>query len=172
MLELGVIEESHGQWSSPVVLVPKPDDTLKFCNDFWKLNKVSKFDAYPVPLIDELIDQLGKAQYLMILDLTKDYWQIPRAEDAKKVIFSTPDGLFQYTVLPFCLHGAPAMFECLMDKLLWPHAKYAVTYLDDVVIHSPDWETHLGKSRGSVRYRQNGWSHHRYSPTFITSGQA
>ncbi|CAM4505042.1 unnamed protein product [Lepidochelys olivacea] len=57
-----VIEESHSQWSSPIVLVPKLDGSLRFCNDFRKLNKVSQFDAYPIPRIDELVDQLGKAR--------------------------------------------------------------------------------------------------------------
>ncbi|CAM4615491.1 unnamed protein product [Lepidochelys kempii] len=146
MLELGVIEESHSQWSSPIVLVPKPDGTLRFCNNFRKLNEVSQFDAYPIPCIDELVDPLGKAQYLTTLDLTTGYWQIPLAENAKeKTAFSTPNDLFQYTVLLFGLHGAPATFQRLMDKLLQPHAKYATAYLDDIVIHSPDWETHLGK---------------------------
>ncbi|CAM4645565.1 unnamed protein product [Lepidochelys kempii] len=146
MLELGVIEESHSRWSSPIILVPKPDCSLRFCNDFRKFNEVSQFDAYPIPRIDERVDQLGKAQYLTTLDLTKGYWQIPLAEDTKeKTTFSTPDGLFQYTVLPFGLHGAPATFQQLMNRLLRPNAKYAATYLDDVVIHSPDWEMHLGK---------------------------
>ncbi|CAM5131872.1 unnamed protein product [Natator depressus] len=59
--------------------------------------------------------------------------------------FSTPEGLFQYTVLPFGLHGAPATFQRLMDKLLRPHTSYAGVYLDDVIIHTPNWEIHLGK---------------------------
>ncbi|CAM5073410.1 unnamed protein product [Eretmochelys imbricata] len=105
MLELGVIEESHHQWSSPIVLVPKPDGTTRFCNDFRRLNEISKFDAYPIPSIDELVDRLGNARFLTTLDLTKGYWQIHLAKDAKeKTAFSTPEGLFQYTVLPFGLH--------------------------------------------------------------------
>ncbi|CAM4584089.1 unnamed protein product [Lepidochelys kempii] len=60
-LELGVIEESHSQWSSPIVLVPKPDGTTRFCNNFSRLNERSKFDAYPIPRIDELVDRLGNA---------------------------------------------------------------------------------------------------------------
>ena len=123
-------------------LVPKPDGTLRFCNDFRKLNEVSHFDAYPIPCIDELVDQLGKAKYLTTLDLTKGYWQIPLAKDAREnTAFSTPDGLFQYTVLPFGLHGAPATFQRLMDKLLQHHANCAATYLDDIVIHSPERHT-------------------------------
>ncbi|CAM4623274.1 unnamed protein product, partial [Caretta caretta] len=74
------------------------------------------------------------------------YWQIHLAKDAKeRTAFSTPEGLFQYTVLPFGLHGAHATFQHLMHKLLWPHTSYAAAYLDDVVIHTPDWETHLEK---------------------------
>ncbi|CAM4499970.1 unnamed protein product [Lepidochelys kempii] len=80
MLELGVIEEFHSQWSSPMVLVPKPDGTTRFCNDFRWLNKISKFDACPIPRIDELVDRLRDARFLTTLDLTKGYWQIPLAK--------------------------------------------------------------------------------------------
>ncbi|CAM4533891.1 unnamed protein product, partial [Caretta caretta] len=130
MLELGIIEESHSQWSSPIVLVPKPDGTTRFCNDFRWLNEISKFDAYPIPYIDELVDHLGNARFLTTLDLTKGYWQIPLAKDAnEKTAFSTPEGVFQYTVLPFGLHGAPATFQRFMDKLLRPHTSYAAAKL-------------------------------------------
>uniref|UniRef100_A0A8C5M0U9 ribonuclease H n=1 Tax=Leptobrachium leishanense TaxID=445787 RepID=A0A8C5M0U9_9ANUR len=146
MLKLGVIEESHSEWNSPIVLVPKPDGSIRFCNDFRKLNSISKFDTYPMPRVDELIERLGKARYLTTIDLTKGYWQVPLTEQAKeKTAFSTPQGLFQYTVLPFGLHGAPATFQRLMDKILRPHARYAAAYLDDVVVFSTDWETHLPK---------------------------
>ncbi|CAM5144208.1 unnamed protein product [Eretmochelys imbricata] len=84
--------------------------------------------------------------FLTTLDLTKGYWQIPLAKDVKeKMAFSTLEGLFQYSGFPFGLHGAPATFQHLMDKLLWAHTSYAAAYLDDVIIHSPYWETHLGK---------------------------
>ena len=74
MLRLRVIEESCSAWSSPVILVPKPDGTFRFCNDFRRLNKVSEFDAYPMPRVDELIERLGPARYLTSLDLTKGCW--------------------------------------------------------------------------------------------------
>ncbi|CAM5135820.1 unnamed protein product [Natator depressus] len=141
MLELGVIEESHSQWSSPIVLVPKPNGTTRFCNDFRRLNERSQFDTYSIPCIDELVDHLGNARFLTTLDLTKGYWQIPLVKDAKeKTAFSTPVSLFQYSVLPFGLHGAPATFQRPMDKLLWPHTSYAAAHLDDVVIHTPTWK--------------------------------
>ena len=144
MQELGVIEESHSPWSSPIVIVPKPDGTLRFCNDFRKLNEISEFDAYPMPRVDELIERLGPARFVSTLDLTKGYWQVPLTHRAKaKTAFATPEGLFQYTVLPFGVHGAPATFQRLMDRILRPHREYAAAYLDDIVIHSTSWSAHL-----------------------------
>lgn len=143
-MELGIIEESHSAWASPIVLVPKPDDSVRFCNDYRQLNEVSEFDAYPMPRVDELIDTLEHARFLTTLDLTKGYWQVPLTPASKeKTAFATPEGLYQYTRLPFGLHGAPATFQRLMDRVLAPHKRYAAAYLDDVVIISPDWASHL-----------------------------
>uniref|UniRef100_A0A9J8B9T8 ribonuclease H n=1 Tax=Cyprinus carpio carpio TaxID=630221 RepID=A0A9J8B9T8_CYPCA len=148
MLKLGVIEPSRSPWSSPIVMVPKPDGTLRFCNDFRRLNEVSEFDGYPMPRVDELLDRLGRARFISTLDLTKGYWQVPLSKDAKpKTAFSTPSGHWQYRVLPFGLHGAPATFQRLMDVLLRPHMAYAVAYIDDVVIHSETWGEHLERLR-------------------------
>ncbi|XP_061119601.1 uncharacterized protein LOC133142388 [Conger conger] len=146
MLDLGVIEESRSAWSSPVVLVPKPDGSWRFCNDFRRLNDVSLCDAYPMPRVDELIERLGPARFISTLDLTRGYWQVPLTPRAReKTAFATPTGLYQYTVLPFGVHGAPATFQRLMDQVLRPHQKYAAAYLDDIVIHSTDWDSHVDK---------------------------
>uniref|UniRef100_A0A9J8BMN8 Gypsy retrotransposon integrase-like protein 1 n=1 Tax=Cyprinus carpio carpio TaxID=630221 RepID=A0A9J8BMN8_CYPCA len=148
MLRLGTIEPSRSPWSSPIVMVPKPDGTFRFCNDFRHLNEVSEFDSSPMPRVDERLDRLGRARFISTLDLTKGYWQVPVTEQAKpKTAFSTPSGHWQYRVLPFGLHGAPATFQRLMDVLLRPHQAYAAAYLDDVVIHSEAWEDHLERLR-------------------------
>ena len=147
-LQLRVIEESRSAWSSPVILVPKPDGTFRFCNDFRKLNEVSDFDAYPMPRVDELIERLGPARYLTTLDLTKGYWQVPLTRTAReKTAFATPGGLYQYTVLPFGIHGAPATFQRMMDQLLRPHQAYAAAYIDDIIIHSNSWDVHVRQLR-------------------------
>ena len=144
MLDLGVVEESHSAWSSPIVLVGKPDGSIRFCNDYRKLNEISLFDTYPMPRVDELVERLGPARFISTLDLTKGYWQVPLTPQAiPKTAFSTPDGAFQYRVLPFGLHGAPATFQRLMDKVLRPHRDYAAAYIDDIIIHSTSWDIHL-----------------------------
>lgn len=112
--------------------------------DFRLVNEIAKFDAYPMPRVDELLEKLGKAKFITRLDLTKGYWQVPlSAKSKEKTAFTTPDGLYQFTVLPFGLHGAPATFQRLMNIVLRPHVNYAVAYLDNVVIFNEDWDTHI-----------------------------
>ncbi len=133
MLELGVIEPSRSEWCSPIVIVAKKDGTNRFCVDFRKVNAIAKFDAYPMPRVDKLLDRLGKARFISTLDLTKGYWQIPLTRSSReKTAFSTP-------AMPFGLHGAPAAFQRLMDQVLCPHHEYAAAYIDDVAIYSSTW---------------------------------
>ena len=126
------------------MLVGKPDGSVWFCVDYRRVNAVSKFDAYPMPRIDELVDRLGMATYYTTLDCTKGYWQIPLSPAAReKTAFSNPLGLYQFKVLPFGLFGAPATFQRLMDRVLRPHAAYAAAYLDEIVIYDDEWGQHV-----------------------------
>ncbi|KAM9308293.1 uncharacterized protein PAF06_012480 [Gastrophryne carolinensis] len=144
MLKLGVIEPSSSPWCSPIVIVPKKNGEMRFCIDFRKLNQISKFDTYPMPHIEDLITRLGDAQYISTFDLTKGYWQIPLAEDSReKTAFATLQGLFQFTRMPFGLHNAPATFQRLIDTIIKPHSSYCAAYLDDVIVFSSDWKSHL-----------------------------
>jgi len=140
----GIIELSTSDWAAPIVLVKKKEGSLRLCVDYRRLNSVLKVDAYPMPRIDELIDQLGKAQYLSTLDLTKGYWQVPVSADAQqKTAFTTPFGLFEFKRMPFGLQGAPATFQRMMDKLLDGLGDFARAYIDDLVVFSTSWEEHL-----------------------------
>lgn len=144
MMDMGVIESSTSAWSSPIVLVPKKDGTLRLCLDFRKLNAVSKFDAYPMPCIDELIERIGRAKYITMLDHCKGYWQVPLEKTSREyTAFRTPVGLYQFTTMPFGLHGAPATFQRLMDLILQDCEDCSAAYLDDVVIYSNTWKDHL-----------------------------
>ena len=144
----GVIEPSTSDWAAPIVVVRKKDGGIRLCVDFRRLNSVSRMDAYPMPRIDELLDQIGKARYITTLDLTRGYWQVPVAVDARpKTAFTTPLGLYQFKVMPFGLSGAPATFQRLMDQLLQGLDGSVAAYLDDIVVYSNSWEEHKGHIR-------------------------
>ena len=144
MLQADIIEPSDSEWASPVVLVPKKDGSTRFCIDYRRLNAVSTQSAYPTPRVEDLVDQLGKAKFLTTLDLTRGYWQVPLSEDSRpRSAFTTPFGLFQFKVMPFGLHGAPATFQRMMDQLLKGAEHFAAAYLDDVIIYSQSWPEHL-----------------------------
>ncbi|CAM4640315.1 unnamed protein product [Caretta caretta] len=111
MLQMGVIRPSGSAWTSPVVLVPKPDGEIRFCVDYHKINAVTRPDSYPMPCTDELLEKLGRVQFISTLDLTKGYWQVPLDESAKeRSAFTTHLGLYEFNVLPFGLQNAPATF--------------------------------------------------------------
>ena len=143
MLRNGIIEESQSQWSSPCVLVPKPDGTFRFCTDFRRVNAVTRSDSFPIPRVDDCIDQIGHSQYISKFDLLKGYWQVPLTEQAKEVsTFVTPDGLYQYTVMPFGMKNAPATYQRMINKVT-SGLKGCGAYIDDLVIYSDNWEQHL-----------------------------
>ena len=135
MLAAGIIEPSNSEWASPIVLVRKKDGSMRFCVDYRKLNSTSEADAYPMPRVDELIDTLGRAKFISTLDLTRGYWQVPVEPESRPfTAFTTPFGLYQFTVMPFGLHGAPATFQRLMDRILVGQEAHAAAYIDDAVI--------------------------------------
>ena len=139
MIDMGVIEKSTSPYCSPVVLVSKPDGSVRFCIDYRALNKITVFDSEPIPDMDELFSQLSQAKYFAKIDLTKGYWQIPvHPNDKQKTAFQTPLGLFQWTRMPFGLQNAPATFARMMrDLRLYENG--AVSFFDDILLAVDVW---------------------------------
>ena len=119
ILKQGIIEPDSSEWASPIVIIKKKDDIIHLCVDYRRLNAMTQVDAYPMPRIDDILDQVGQARYITTLDLAKGYWQVPVAEeDHPKTAFITPRGLYQFKMMPFGLCGAPATFQRMMDQVI------------------------------------------------------
>ena len=145
MLLDGIIEPASGPYAAPVTLQPKKDGSLRFCVDFRQLNSVTVRDVYPIPRIDDTLDQLQAARYFTSLDLKSGFWQIELDDASRpKTAFTTHAGLFQFKVMPFGLTNAPATFQRLMDLVLaglkW---SCALVYLDDIIVYSSSFSSHL-----------------------------
>jgi hypothetical protein len=144
MVHLGVIEPSSSPFASPVVLVPKPDGSTRFCCDFRKLNTLTIPDGFPMPRIDDLIDKVGQAKFLTKIDLSRGYWQVPIDEKSVPLTaFVTPHGQFQWRYMAFGLRNAPATFQRLIYLVLAGLESFTGSFLDDIIIFSNSWEDHL-----------------------------
>ena len=143
LLENDFTEHSQSSWSSPCILVPKPDGSYRMCTDYRKVNNLTKSDNFPIPRIDDCVDKIGNAKYVSKFDLLKGFWQIPLSERAKEVsAFVTPRGLYQYKVMPFGMRNSPATFQRLINRII-SQIDGCEGYIDDVIIYSDTWEEHL-----------------------------
>jgi hypothetical protein len=154
MLAAGIIQHSASPWSSPVLLVPKANGTMRFTIDYRKLNKVTKRDQYPMVRVDDLLDGLQSSKIFTTIDLYAGYHQVEVHEaDREKTAFVTSDGLYEYTRLSFGLANAPAFFQRVMNACMAGLAWSTVLiYLDDLIVPGSSFEDHLLKLR-RVFYR-------------------
>ena len=147
LLDNDFIEPSQSNYSSPCILVPKPNGTYRMCTDYRKVNSVTKTDSFPIPRIDDCIDKVGKAKYVTKFDLLKGFWQVPLTDRAKEVsAFVTPNGLYQYKVMPFGMKNSPATFQRLINMVI-AGLDDCDAYIDDAIISSDTWKDHLSTIR-------------------------
>ena len=147
LLENDFIEPSQSNYSSPCILVPKSNGTYRMCTDYRKVNSVTKTDSFPIPRIDDCIDKVGNSKYVTKFDLLKGFWHVPLTDRAKEVsAFATPNGLYQYKVMPFGMKNSPATFQRLVNNVICG-LDGCDAYIDDVIIYSDSWSDHLQRIR-------------------------
>jgi len=140
----GYIRPSASPWGSHVLFVRKKDDTLRMCVDYCNLNAVTVMNKYPLPRIDDFLDQLRNAKYFCKIDLCFGYHQMKiRKEDIPKTAFVTRFGQYEFTVVSFGLTNAPAYFMNMMNKVFMDELdKFVVVFIDDILIYSATVEEH------------------------------
>jgi hypothetical protein len=145
MLKDDVIEPCESPWASPVVLVPKNDNSWRVCIDYRKLNSVTKADKYPLPRIEELLHLAKQTLYMTTIDLKSGYWQISvRESDRDKTCFTSPFGTFRFKRMPFGLKNSGATFQRLIDRFRNGLNDIAIlAYLDDLIIVWPSFQKHI-----------------------------
>jgi hypothetical protein len=135
MLKVGTIICSLSPFASPVLLVKKKDVTCRFCVDYRKLNSITVKNKFPLPIIDEFLDEKVGAKYFSTIDLASGFHQIRMVPaDEMKIAFKTHHGHFQFKVMPFGWTNAPATFQCLMNAIFCQHVRKFLIFMDDISV--------------------------------------
>jgi hypothetical protein len=145
LVDLGKMRPSNSEYACRVTLPVKKDGSRRFCGDYRPLNAQTRRDMFPMPLVEDVIDQLGKSVWFSALDLQSGFWQIRMAlEDMKKTTLIIKTGLYDWTVMPFGLKNATSTFTRTMSEVFKDlGSTFLKVFVDDLNVHSETWGDHI-----------------------------
>ncbi len=148
MLAEGIIQESHSPWNSPLFLVPKKDGSYRAVVDFRRVNDATVPDHYPLPVLQDLLQFIGKNNTVYsTLDLKSDFRKIPLDENSRPITaFSTPSGHYEWLRCPMGLRNSPLTCQGLINSIFQGLICNGLfVYLDDLILVSRDLDSRLAK---------------------------
>lgn len=146
LMKEGIVQRSNSPYASPVVLVRKKNGTHRLCVDYRLLNKITEKDRFPLPHIEDCLNQLQGKSIFSLIDLKNGFYHIPVAKNSiKYTAFITQDGQFEFLKTPFGLSNAPAVFQRFVTDVFRSliDSGDVIIYIDDILIATDTVENHF-----------------------------